>query len=185
MTGSNSNWQFATWVKGPELATSLRELLTGAPRSATVLAGSLLDDLLARLIDSSLVNAPPGAAPASELDYSTKCVSAREMGVISDKMLEELRGLGRIRNEFAHNPSPTLDFNSTEISRSVERLKGPEQVARQYHVAGVGSGVRDALEKRLPMKATGHRYWWAVSVIAAIAILGVRLEATRARRINA
>ena len=124
------NWNFNSWVESDDLRASLTGLLSSDPRSATVLAGSIFDDMLSRLITAHLAGRADASelAEASQLDCSAKCGSVREMGLIGERMLAELRGLGRIRNEFAHNPSPGLDFDSPEVAGSVERLRGPEQI---------------------------------------------------------
>ncbi len=185
-------WNFDSWVDSDDLRASLKGLLSSDPRSATVLAGSIFDDMLSRLITAHLAGRADASelAEASQLDYSAKCGSVREMGLIGERMLAELRGLGRIRNEFAHNPAPGLDFDSPEVAASVERLRGPEQVAGERNVPGVGSGVQEALEKAMPLTAdegageggtvTGRRYWWTVSVLSALATLGARLHVATA-----
>lgn len=91
-------------------------------------------------------------------------------------MLAELRGLGRIRNEFAHNPAPDLDFDSPDVAGSVERLRSPEQVARERGVSGAGSGVQEALQRAMPLSVGGRRYWWTVSVLSVLAVLGARVQ---------
>ena len=172
------DWNFNSWVAGDDLRASLKGLLSSEPRSATVLAGSIIDGLLSRLITARMAGRADASelADAAQLDYSTKCGSVREMGLIGERMLAELRGLGRIRNEFAHNPSPDMDFDSTEVAGSVGRLRAPEQVAAERHVAGVGSGVQEALEVAMPLRVNGRRYWWTVSVLSTLAVLGARLH---------
>ena len=91
-------------------------------------------------------------------------------------MLAELRSLGRIRNEFAHNTTPDLDFDSPDVAESVERLRGPIQIAADKSVPGAGPGVQDALERTLPLNVTGRRYWWSLAVLAAAGVLGERLH---------
>ncbi len=171
-------WDFNSWVAGDDLRASLVGLLSSEPRSATVLAGSIVDDMLTRLIAARMAGRADasGLADAAQLDYSTKCTSVREMGLIGERMLAEMRGLGRIRNEFAHNPSPDLDFDSPEVAGSVETLRGPEQVAKERSIPGVGSGVQEALERAMPLSVSGRRYWWTVSVLSILAVLGARLH---------
>ncbi len=178
------DWNFDSWVAGDDLRASLEGLLSSEPRSATVLAGSIVDDMLARLITARMAGRADKSelADAAQLDYSTKCTSVREMGLIGERMLAELRGLGRVRNEFAHNPSPGLDFDSPEVAGGVEQLRGPEQVAKERSIPGVGSGVQDALERSMPLGVSGRRYWWTVSVLSVLAVLGARLHAASADR---
>ena len=147
-----------------------------------MLAGSIVDDMLMRLISARMAGRADASelADAAQLDYSMKCASVREMGLIGERMLAEMRGLGRIRNEFAHNPSPDLDFDSPEVAGSVERLRGPEQVASDRNLPGAGSGVQEALERVMPLSVSGRRYWWTLSVLSVLAILGARLHAASA-----
>jgi hypothetical protein len=181
---SRTPWIFDDWVKSDAMAGSIKRLIESDARAATILAGSMLDDLLGRLIAAGLRNrldAEKVGDPA-ELDYSTKCKSAREMGLIGERFLAELRTLGWIRNEFAHNPSPDLDFDSEGVSDSVGRLRGPIQIASDRSMPGAGPGVQDALERKLPLTVTGRRYWWLLSVLAAAGVLGARLHV--AERLN-
>lgn len=175
-------WDFNSWLAGDDLRASLEGLLSSEPRSATVLAGSIVDDMLTRLITARMTGRADASelADAAQLDYSTKCTSVREMGLIGERMLAELRGLGRIRNEFAHSPSPDLDFDSPEVAGSVERLRGLEQVAKERSVPGAGSGVQEALERSMPLTVNGRRYWWTVSVLSVLAVLGARLHVASA-----
>ena len=181
------DWNFNSWVAGDDLRASLKGLLSSEPRSATVLAGSIVDDMLTRLITARMAGRADTSelADAAQLDYSTKCTSVREMGLIGERMLAELRGLGRIRNEFAHNPSPDLDFDSPEIADSVGRLRAPEQVAAERSVPGVGSGVQEGLERAMPLRVNGRRYWWTVSVLSTLAVLGARLHVAGAASVAA
>lgn len=182
-----AGWDFNSWVAGDDLRASLEGLLSSEPRSATVLAGSIVDDMLTRLIAAHMAGRADASelADAAQLDYSTRCASVREMGLIGERMLAEMRGLGRIRNEFAHNPSPDLDFDSPEVAGSLERLRGPEQVASDRGVPGAGSGVQEALERALPLSVSGRRYWWTVSVLSVIAVLGARLHIASASSVAA
>ena len=178
----SAGWKFSAWIAGDELRASLEGLLTSDPRSATVLAGAILDDMLTRVIASRMDGRADAEelAGASQLDYSVKCTSVREMGIVGERMLGELRGLGRIRNEFAHNPAPDLDFDSPDVAGSVERLRGPEQVARDRSIAGVGSGVQEALARSMPLPVDGRRYWWTISVLSVLGVLGARLHVENA-----
>ncbi|NQW18151.1 MAG: hypothetical protein HQ478_11780 [Chloroflexi bacterium] len=171
-------WNFDFWLSSSETTASLKGLLDSDPRSASVLAGSVLDNLLGKLITAGLKNRLDGdkLGDPADLDYSTKCTSAREMGLIGERMLAELRALGRIRNEFAHNPMPDLDFDSADVAGAVERLRGPIQIAADKSVPGAGPGVQDALERALPLSVTGRRYWWSLAVLAAAGVLGARLH---------
>jgi|GEM_PF-2218423 hypothetical protein len=174
----DSVWNFDSWLKSTDTAASLKGLLDSDPRSASVLAGSILDNLLGQLIAAGLksrLDSEKLGDPA-DLDYSTKCTSAREMGLIGERMLAELRSLGRIRNEFAHNPTPDLDFESADVAGAVERLRCPIQIATDKSVPGAGPGVQDALERALPLNVTGRRYWWSLAVLAAAGVLGARLH---------
>ncbi len=176
MTTADTEWSFASWISGSEFQGAVLSLTGGDARGASVLAGSTLEDLLTRLISEKLAeNGDPETA--ERLDYSTKCSSAREMQLISERMLLELRTLGRVRNEFAHNPSPDLDFDSPDIASAVERLRSPSRAARGREIAGVGTGVGEALEKALLLGVTGRRYWWTVAVLSVMAILAARLDA--------
>jgi len=178
-SASTKAWSFDSWLSSSDTKASLKGLLDSDPRSAGVLAGSVLDNLLGMLIAAGLKNrldADKLGDPA-DLDYSTKCTSAREMGLIGERMLAELRSLGRIRNEFAHNPMPALDFDSADVAESVERLRGPNQIAADKSVPGAGPSVQDALERALPLfHVTGRRYWWSLAVLAAAGVLGARLH---------
>lgn len=176
------DFNFDIWIGGDDLRASLKGLLSSEPRSATVLAGSIIDGMLTRLITAHMARRADASelASAGQLDYSAKCTSVREMGLIGERMLAELRGLGRIRNEFAHNPAPDLDFDSLDVAGSVERLRGPEQVARDRGVSGAGSGVQEALERAMPLSVDGRRYWWTVSVLSVLAVLGARVHVATA-----
>ena len=171
-------WSFDSWLSSSDTKATLKGLLDSDPRSASILAGSVLDNLLGMLIAAGLNTRPDvdSLGDPADLDYSTKCTSAREMGFIGERMLAELRSLGGIRNKFAHNPMPDLDFDSAEVAESVERLRGPNQIATDKSVPGAGPGVQDALERALPLNVAGRRYWWSLAVLAAAGVLGARLN---------
>ena len=176
MTTTETDWSFASWISGSDFQGAVLTLTGDDARGASVLAGSMLEDLLTRLISAKLAeNGDP--ATAAQLDYSTKCSSAREMQLISERMLLELRTLGRVRNEFAHNPAPDLGFDSPDVASAVERLRSPSRVARGKDIAGVGTGVGEALEKAIPLGITGRRYWWTTAVLSVMAILAGRIDA--------
>jgi hypothetical protein len=179
-SASTEAWNFDSWLNSSDTRASLKGLLDSEPRSASVLAGSVLDNLLGQLITAGLKNRLDSdkLGDPADLDYSTKCTSAREMGLIGERMLAELRSLGRIRNEFAHNPMPDLDFDSPDVAGAVERLRGPIQIAADRSVPGAGPGVQDALERALPLNVTGRRYWWSLAILAAAGVLGARLHVT-------
>lgn len=158
------------------MAASLRELASGAPRSASVLAGSLIDDLLARAIGAAAAGRTSSGPEEPVSDYAARCLAARQAGIISESMLAELRTLGLIRNEFAHSPSSELNFESREVFRLVARLRSPTQIARDLGIDTRSTPVRAALQDRLALGPTGNRLWWLVAVISVLGVLGARLE---------
>ena len=166
-------------VKSAERALDwdrVRELAHGEPRSASVLAGSPIDNLLAREVAAVEAGQPAGTAVQAAPDYAARCLGVRQAGLISESMLSELRTLGHIRNEFAHSPSPELDFESNEIFRLVARLRSPARVARDLGIDTRGSVVRAALLENVALGLTGNRFWWLVAVISVLGVLGARLE---------
>lgn len=158
------------WVPAPEVTASLTELVSGAPRSAAILAGSLLDQALEQLLGSEL----PFMSEQRDVDYSGKCQALLTAGVLGERMYDELRALGRIRNEFAHSPALDLDFDSPEVAKHVRRLRGPRVVAEWRGVRRASPGSSSALEHLMPLGVTGLRYWWVIATLSALAVLSHR-----------
>ena len=181
MTDSDTRWRFLEWARSPGLRGSLRELAQGEPRSASVLAGSLIDDLLARAVGALGAGRPAGGSEQAASDYAARCLAVRLAGLISESMVAELRTLGHIRNEFAHSPSPEIDFDSTDVFRLVAHLRSPARVARDLGVDTRGTAVRAALQERLGLGSTGNRFWWLVAVMSVLGVLGARLESVGAQ----
>ena len=124
------------WATSPNVNAALDELEDSSPRAAAVLGGALLDDLLDRLLAAALPDDNDARLKVGNIDYSEKGLWALRMGLISKSELRELRLLGRIRNEFAHNWSADLGFDSDKIKERVRSLNTPDHLVTDVTGSG-------------------------------------------------
>ena len=117
------------WAMRPDVDSAIDQLEDATPRLVTVLAGALLDDLLERILSKTLPAEEPGSLRHGEIDYSHKALWALRLGLIDQEEHRELRLVGRIRNEFAHNWSTELNFESLKIRDWVDALGIPRRTS--------------------------------------------------------
>lgn len=101
-------------------------LTNGSDRDAAILGGSILEELLNRLLEKRLVKSPVfkktidnSNSPLSTFSY--KIQMCYLMGLISKKMYDDLNIVRKIRNEFAHK-IVGCSFENKDIKSSVENL---------------------------------------------------------------
>lgn len=106
----------------------LKILSGGSERESVVLVGSILDEMLRRLLEKSLLNTAGGVlADAFESSngpfssFSNKITVCYLTGLISKKMYDDLNLIRKIRNTFAHNIFQ-CSFEMDEIKNQVSRL---------------------------------------------------------------
>lgn len=105
-----------------------RQLLTtltkGSDRDAAILGGSILEELLNRLLRKKLVQSPVFKdaienSNGSLSTFSNKIQLSYLMGLISKKMYDNLTIIRKIRNEFAHEIVGS-SFENEQIKSKVE-----------------------------------------------------------------
>lgn len=106
-----------------------RQLLTtltkGSDRDAAILGGSILEELLNRLLRKKLVQSPIFKeaienSNGSLSTFSNKIQLSYLMGLISKKMYDNLTVIRKIRNEFAHEIVGS-SFENEQIKSKVEK----------------------------------------------------------------
>jgi len=151
-------------------------------RAAALLVASAMDEQLKALLrtrlvpiyeNDSLLDGPhvPIATLSSRID------SAYRLGLISDRLRDDLHTIRTIRNEFAHDVF-TCTFESHSVRDRMARLRGSVgSIADEMHVAMI-QGVRLNKEWARRMKgSTGRQYFLACASLIFIA-LDIAMEVT-------
>jgi DNA-binding MltR family transcriptional regulator len=108
-------------------------------RGAAIIAAAILDDFLSDLIKKRLVLTPKIEQRIFNFDtgglaseYTQKIDLAFSIGLFNQKIFEDLRLIGKIRNRFAHKIDP-ITFSDPEIAAWCQTL----------HNKGIGKTPRD------------------------------------------
>ena len=93
-------------------------LQSESDRGAVLVTASMLDDILKQLLLARLLDGDHSkklfAGPNAPLGtFSSRIIAARAVGVISEQWKKELNLLRKIRNDFAHSVSASLEDVST------------------------------------------------------------------------
>jgi len=129
MNLSESSSQFS--VKPEDWSVWSQQLQSETERGLATTAAAILDHLVARRIESFLLD-DPGATkrllgnPFSPLgSFAARTAAAFSLGLISDDERDDLDCIRDIRNDFAHQPiSPS--FTDQSIAQKVRNMKIPK-----------------------------------------------------------
>jgi DNA-binding MltR family transcriptional regulator len=116
-------------------APLLREFQTTSHRSFAIVAASMLDELLRKLISAHLV--PPSAGetlldgPHAPLgSFSSRIDAAYRLGFISSRLARDLHLVRKIRNEFAHT-FEDIGFDTAAIEQRVKELAESNKISQR------------------------------------------------------
>jgi mannitol operon repressor len=115
-----------------------KELQSESDRGLVIIAASILDHLIARLIEVFVVYDPPATKkllddPFSPLgNFAPRTLAAYSLGLISKDERDDLDTIRKIRNEYAHEPKST-SFTDQKIMNKVNNLKTPKLVPVEIH----------------------------------------------------
>ena len=104
----------------------LTTLTSGSDRDAAILCGSILEELLNRLLEKKLIQTGVfkdaiESSIGSLATFSNKIQICYLIGVISKRMYDNLNHIRKIRNSFAHNITRS-SFDETAIKSIVDNL---------------------------------------------------------------
>lgn len=105
---------------------SVNELEKESDRACIILAASIIDDLLFKLLDHHLVPYPGSNDPIFSNNgplstFSNKINLAYRLGLISDKMSKTIHWIRKIRNVAAHEYQ-TVNFDSQKVKDITENI---------------------------------------------------------------
>lgn len=173
------------WARRPDVDSAIDQLEDASPRLASVLAGALLDDLLERILSKVVPSEEPASLRHGEIDYSQKALWSLRFGLIDQEEHRELRLVGRIRNEFAHNWSTELDFDCPRIRNWVDALRTPDAPLLEVKGAGryvaASEGIDDYIKK-----GRHERFLTAINqlLVRLVTRLDVAIPVNAAKRID-
>lgn len=156
------NSDYFAWLTSSEVRQALNEIGDSTDRAAAVLAGALLEDQLIRLLERSTLDDLKDFRLRVDrsLGFSDHCTWAYRLGLIDEDILAELRILGRIRNEFAHNWASNLSFESGRVADLVGNLRSPNNV---LDPKSPYAQYPDIATHRM-LVLSSKRWWWSTAV---------------------
>ena len=131
MRSSETSTQFDVSLE--DWSTWSQQLQSETERGLAITAAAILDHLLARLIESFILNDRKATKellgnPYSPLStFAARTAAAYSLGLISDDERDDLNIVRGIRNKFAHKPT-SLSFSDQPIASKIENLKIPKIV---------------------------------------------------------
>lgn len=132
-------------INNEDLSSFLESFRSESDRAAAVLAGSVVDNFLAKYLQSNMINDPcvvelfGGFGPFAS--FKQRVDSAYALGFISEAQKKSLNSIGKIRNHFAHHPFDAA-FDKPPVCGWCENL------ARKYVVAGDLSDIKQENRNR-------------------------------------
>lgn len=168
-----SSGEYLEWFLGDEMGRVLNELSESKPRPAAILAGAIIEAQLERLVQHSVID--DRSPKVGTLPYSQLCSWAYRLGLIDSDLLDELKTLGNIRNAFAHDGSPDINFEIPTISALVKKLKSPQLLTGHY----TADQNKDIVAMRLKLQESNENWWNAAF---AIVVLDLRARSRKAKK---
>ncbi len=136
----------------------------------------MLEQLVQQLLATVLVQSKRTALRPGELDFSRGVGWAYRIGLLRRDELADLRLLGRIRNEYAHNWDPNLDFDSAQIRDWVLKLSTPDSPV--LPARGVGASLAP-LGDPVAFARISCRNRWLMATIQMMIRLLIAIENAR------